>query len=167
MKRILIVGAGQSSPYLIRWLLERAEARDWRVRVADMDVGLARSRIADHPRGEAIAFDVTDPQDRARRFDEADIVVNLLPPHLELPVSWTCVEHGKPEVTASYLDPKVKALDGKARDAGVLILTEMGVDPATQTAGPTNRQRQATPTPESDTSYRTPTHPNVYYAAHK
>ncbi|MEJ2504159.1 MAG: saccharopine dehydrogenase C-terminal domain-containing protein, partial [Gemmatimonadota bacterium] len=129
MKRILVIGAGQSSPFLIRWLLVRAESRDWQVTVGDVDAELAADRVAGHPRGRALRFDVSDPQDRGRRFDEAEIVVNLLPARFELPVAWTGVEHGTPVVTASYLDPRVAALDGEARARGVLILAEMGLDP--------------------------------------
>ena len=129
MKRIFVVGAGQSSPYLIRWLLDRAESRDWQVTVGDVDLGLAESRVAGHPRGRAIFFDVSDPQERGRLFDEAEIVVNLLPPRFELPVAWTGVEHGTPVVTASYMDARVAALDAEARARGVLLLAEMGLDP--------------------------------------
>jgi saccharopine dehydrogenase-like NADP-dependent oxidoreductase len=129
VKRILVVGAGQSSPYLIRWLLERAESRDWQVTVGDVDEGLAASRIQGHPRGRAMFFDVSDPQERGRLFDDAEIVVNLLPPRFELPVAWSGVEHGTPVITASYLDPRVAALDDEARSRGVLILAEMGLDP--------------------------------------
>lgn len=129
MKRILVLGAGQSSPYLIRWLLEQAESADWHVTVADTDEAAARDRIGDHPRGAAIRLDVADPQDRSTRFAAADVVVNLLPPQFELPVAWTCVELRTPMITASYLDPKVAAMDAKARERGVLLLAELGLDP--------------------------------------
>jgi saccharopine dehydrogenase-like NADP-dependent oxidoreductase len=127
--RILILGAGQSSPYLVRWLLDRADGRGWHVTVADARESAAAARVDGHPAATAIRLDVTDPQERARRFDAADVVVNLLPPALEVPVAWTCVEHGVPMVTASYLDPGVAALDARARAAGVLLLAEMGLDP--------------------------------------
>ncbi|MFW5952033.1 MAG: saccharopine dehydrogenase C-terminal domain-containing protein [Gemmatimonadota bacterium] len=129
MSEILVLGAGQSSPYLIQWLLERAGERGWHVTVADTDRAAAAARIDGHPRGSALELDVADPQERGRRFDAADIVVNLLPPRFELPVAFSCVEHDTPMVTASYLDPAVAALDADARKRGVLLLTEMGLDP--------------------------------------
>lgn len=129
VKRILVIGAGQSSPYLIRWLLEHSEARDWRVTVGDVDLELAASRIAGHARGEAIRFDVSDNQARTRRFTEADIVVNLLPPQFEVPVARAGIDHRTPVITASYLDPRVAALNVQAREAGVLVLAELGLDP--------------------------------------
>ena len=130
MKRILVVGAGQSSPYLIRWLLDRAESRRWHVTVADADGAAARARVEDHhPHATAIRLDVTDPQELATRFAAADVVVNLLPPQFELTVAWSCVQHRTPMLTASYLDPKVAALHEDARERGVLLLAELGLDP--------------------------------------
>jgi saccharopine dehydrogenase-like NADP-dependent oxidoreductase len=129
MRRILVLGAGQSSPYLTRWLLDRARARDWHVTVADTDGDAAADRVGRHERGTALRLDVADPEERGRRLDEADVVVNLLPPRFELPVAWSCVEHRTPMVTASYLDPGVAALDADARSAGILLLAEMGLDP--------------------------------------
>ena len=41
MKTILVLGAGQSSPYLIRHLLDRAAQREWRVKVGDREPELA------------------------------------------------------------------------------------------------------------------------------
>ena len=57
MKRILVLGAGQSSPYLIRYLLDGAEGNGWFVTVGDRDIRLAKSRVGDHAWGEAIRLD--------------------------------------------------------------------------------------------------------------
>ena len=38
MKQILVLGAGQSSPYLISYLLRNAEENDWFVSVGDIDL---------------------------------------------------------------------------------------------------------------------------------
>ena len=62
MKQILVLGAGKSTPHLIRYLLDQADAHDWFVTVGDIDVAVARERIEGHPRGNAIAFDVTDTE---------------------------------------------------------------------------------------------------------
>ena len=49
MKTILILGAGKSSFALIDYLLAQAVSNGWRVRVGDMDVNLAASKINNHP----------------------------------------------------------------------------------------------------------------------
>ena len=68
MKKVLVLGAGHSAPYLIYKLLDMSEALDMFVTVGDIDEALARSRIGDHPRGDAIRFDVNDEVHRGERF---------------------------------------------------------------------------------------------------
>jgi saccharopine dehydrogenase-like NADP-dependent oxidoreductase len=60
MKRILVLGAGQSAPYLIRYLLDQADDDGWIVTVGDLDPDVAAARVNGHPRGEAIAIDARD-----------------------------------------------------------------------------------------------------------
>jgi saccharopine dehydrogenase (NADP+, L-glutamate forming)/spermidine synthase len=40
-----------------------------------------------------------------------------------------CVEHGVPMVTTSYVSDEMRALDAEARNRGVLLLNECGLDP--------------------------------------
>lgn len=136
MQEILVLGAGHSSPYLIRHLLDGAAAGDWRVTVADRDPELAARRVAGHPRGRAIAFDAAadagpnpagDPA--GDPIAAADLVVTLMPPALQPAVARRAVAGGTPMISASYADPRLSALDAEARARGVLLLSEMGLDP--------------------------------------
>lgn len=129
MKQVLVLGAGKSAPYLIARLLEFAETDDLRVVVGDIDVAAAAERVGDHPRGEAVSFDVYDSVQRERFVDDADLVVNFLAPSFQSLIAWDCVNRGKPMVSASYRSPELRALDADAVRRGVLILAEMGLDP--------------------------------------
>jgi len=129
VKNILVLGAGKSAPYLIRNLLEQAAERDWFVTVGDVDADLARERVAGHPRGDAIAFDVTDTSLRETRIQKSDVVVNFLSPRFQYLVALDCVKHGAHMVSASYQDPDLLDLDADAHRTGVLLLNEMGLDP--------------------------------------
>ena len=44
-------------------------------------------------------------------------------------VAEVCIAAGKHLVTASYMSPLMESLDHRAKQRGVLILTEMGLDP--------------------------------------
>ena len=44
-------------------------------------------------------------------------------------VAKTCLKHKKHMVTTSYVSPEMQALDQQARDADVLLINELGVDP--------------------------------------
>jgi saccharopine dehydrogenase-like NADP-dependent oxidoreductase len=129
MQSILVLGAGQSSPCLIRYLLDQAEERDWFVTVADRDVALAEQRVAQHPRGIAMASDMTDMQLLGSQIEDADLVVGLMPPRFQPVIARECVRAGKHLVTASYRDESMRELDADARRMGVLLLPEMGLDP--------------------------------------
>ena len=59
----------------------------------------------------------------------ADVVISLVPATLHLPVAESCIQLGTPLVTASYISPGMKALDAKAKTAGVAIMNEVGLDP--------------------------------------
>ncbi|MEM8962419.1 MAG: saccharopine dehydrogenase C-terminal domain-containing protein [Acidobacteriota bacterium] len=129
MKTILILGAGHSTPYLISDLLDFTEEIDARVIVADRDLAAARQRVGEHTRGEAIAFDVTDVDASEAVVANADVVVNLLPPSFQVPIARVCLHHGKSMISASYQARALRELDEDAKRSGVLLLTEMGLDP--------------------------------------
>jgi saccharopine dehydrogenase (NADP+, L-glutamate forming) len=129
MKRILVLGAGASSPYLIHHLLQLAQERDWFVTVGDRDPAAAASRVGGHDRGSAMAFDVNDLELLSSEIERADVVVNLLAPRFQPTIALECVQIGRPMVSASYRDDKIRDFDGDARRKGVLLLTEVGLDP--------------------------------------
>jgi saccharopine dehydrogenase-like NADP-dependent oxidoreductase len=129
MKRIVVLGAGQSSPFLIRYLLGLAAERGWLVTVGDLDPDLAAARLAGHPRGEAIAFDAAEDGRLEALVAEADLVVNLMPPELQLPIARECVHQYTHMVSVSYASPEIRALGDEAGRRGVLLLMEIGLDP--------------------------------------
>jgi saccharopine dehydrogenase (NADP+, L-glutamate forming) len=129
MKKILVLGAGQSAPYLIRYLLDHANDYGWIVTVGDLDPDVAASRVNSHPHGEAIAIDARAKDRLEAIIESADLVVNLLPQALTSLVAHECVRQRRHMISTSYSTPKIKALSSDARQQGVLLLTEMGLDP--------------------------------------
>lgn len=129
MKNVLILGAGQSSPYLISYMLNESEKYDWKVTVADYNYDAAIEKIGNHPNGKAVQFDVNDETLRNKLIEEADVVVNLLAPPFQFLIASDCLKHGKSVISASYENKKVAALNNEAKEKGILILNEMGLDP--------------------------------------
>lgn len=129
MRRILILGAGRSAPFLIKRVLAAAEANDWLVTVADRDLDTARDRVGGHPNGRAIALDASDEQQMASWIGAADVVANVLAPAFQGRVARLCVEAGVHMVSVSYFQKETRELDSWARERGVLLLGEMGLDP--------------------------------------
>ncbi len=129
MKRILVVGAGLSATSLIDYLLSKSEEHDWNVIVGDYDFNLAKQKIKNHPRGTSFHFDVFDVEQRNDAIREADIVVSMLPARMHILLAEDCVIQSVNMITASYVSDEILALDEKAKEKGVLLLNEIGLDP--------------------------------------
>ena len=57
-------------------------------------------------------------------------MVSLLPPPPFHPaVAERCIDQGTHLVTASYVSDEMRALHGRAKASGVILLNEMGLDP--------------------------------------
>ena len=129
MKKILVIGAGRSAVTLIKYLLDNAKVNNWFVRVADFSLELAEEAVHNHDYGKAIFFNVTDKNQRESEIYNADIVISMLPATLHIPVAKDCIQFKTNLVTASYVSEEIAALDEKAKNAGILLLNEIGLDP--------------------------------------
>ncbi len=129
MRTILIIGAGKSTAYLVQYLLQKSEAEQLRIILADKNSAYAEKLINQHPNGRAIAFDVFDKQQREKEIKKADIVVSMLPARFHIEVAKDCLRLSKNMVTASYVSNEMQALHKDAEAKGLLFLNEMGVDP--------------------------------------
>ncbi|MCB2197599.1 MAG: saccharopine dehydrogenase NADP-binding domain-containing protein [Bacteroidetes bacterium] len=129
MKKILILGAGLSSSSLIKYLLDHSTEHNWKVRVGDMSLDIAKKKIDNHENGEALEFNVFNEQQRIEEIKNTDVVISMLPARFHHLVAEKCIEFGKHMVTASYVSPEVKSLDKEAKEKGLLLLNEIGVDP--------------------------------------
>ncbi|PNX63444.1 alpha-aminoadipic semialdehyde synthase-like protein [Trifolium pratense] len=81
------------------------------------------------PNVTGIQLDVTDNANLFKRISQVDVVISLLPPSCHIIVADACIQLKKHLVTASYVDSSMSMLDDKAKDAGITILGEMGLDP--------------------------------------
>lgn len=129
MKRILLFGAGKSATSLIRYLIDECIERDWRLTVAENNLELALSKIGRVPQASAVQLNVTDEAERDALVSAADVVISLLPPSLHYLVALSCLRKDKHLLTASYLDPAIRALESDIRAKRLFFLGEMGLDP--------------------------------------
>jgi len=129
MKQILVIGAGRSSIYLIEYLLNKSTQHDWKITVGDVDIQLAQSKINNHPNGKAIAFDINNAKQREEEILKSDIVISMLPAFMHGDVAKDCVRLGKHMATASYVSETMQELDQEAKNKGIILLNEIGLDP--------------------------------------
>ncbi len=129
MKGILVIGAGKSAFALIRYLLDQGKEKDWYVTVGDKDEAQAKKSIGDHPGGVGKALDVTDPGARREAIGKHDLIISMLPAHMHIEVVKDCIEQQKDVITPSYVSDEILELKEEIREAGILVLNELGVDP--------------------------------------
>ena len=126
MKNVLVLGAGLVARPLVNYLLERPE---FAVVVADVEPARAEKLVAGHPRGRAIPLDIADRGALAAAIGRADLAVSMVPYTFHPIVAELAIELGKHMVTASYAGPAMKAFDARAKEKGVILLNELGLDP--------------------------------------
>jgi len=125
-RRVLILGAGLVSRPIVEFFLNELPSD---VTVASLLPEEANKLIGGHPRGKSLALDVTDENAVAALVEQTDLVVSLVPYAFHVSIARQAIHHRKPMITASYVSPEMRALDGEARAAGIPILNEVGLDP--------------------------------------
>ena len=124
--KVLILGAGLVSRPIVRYLLDHPT---FSVTMASRTVSKAEKIINKHPYGTAIELNVNDDALLEKLVSESDLTVSLLPYTFHVKVANLCIKHKKHLVTTSYVSDDMKALNQKAKDAGIIILNECGLDP--------------------------------------
>ncbi|AQK56126.1 Lysine-ketoglutarate reductase/saccharopine dehydrogenase1 [Zea mays] len=77
----------------------------------------------------ATQLDVADIGSLSDLVSQVEVVISLLPASFHAAIAGVCIELKKHMVTASYVDESMSNLSQAAKDAGVTILCEMGLDP--------------------------------------
>jgi saccharopine dehydrogenase-like NADP-dependent oxidoreductase len=129
MKNILVVGAGRTSSSLINYLVSKSVEKDWQITIADQSLELATSKAKNHPRTKAIQFNIFNEEERADLVAKADIVASLLPETLHIHLVKDCLLNKVHLLTASYVSPQMTTYNEQAKNAGLIFLNEMGLDP--------------------------------------
>jgi saccharopine dehydrogenase (NADP+, L-glutamate forming) len=125
MKKVLVLGAGLVSRPLVRYLLDH----NFHVTIASRTKSKADALIEGHPNGSTAAWLVEDTATLEKMIKNTDLAISLLPATYHVAVANLCVKHKKQMVTTSYVGDPMKALDGPAKQAGVMLLNEIGLDP--------------------------------------
>lgn len=126
MSKVVVFGAGLVTRPLVRYLLDQPEIE---LVVATRTVSKAEKMIDGHPRGTAKTLNVEDLAGIEAEIKNSDVVVSLVPYAYHVTVAKFCIKHKKQMVTTSYVSDEMKALDAEAKEAGVMLLNECGLDP--------------------------------------
>lgn len=126
---IVVFGAGKSATVLIGYLGRVCQEKNWSCTIADKDLQSLKQKISGFPSLSANGLSIENKVERQGLIRTADIVISLLPPGLHFWVAQDCVALQKNLLTASYLDAQIKSLEPAIKEAGLLFIGEMGLDP--------------------------------------
>ena len=128
MRKILIVGAGKSSPYLIKYLLDNSQKQELDLHIVDLTTNhLLKYKKNNKCRVSSI--NLSNEKERDKFISEADLVISMLPAKFHIILARTCIKFKKNLLTASYVSDEMKTLDNEIKNNGLLFLNEMGLDP--------------------------------------
>ena len=128
MRKILIVGAGKSSPYLIKYLLDNSQKEELKLHIVDLSTNHLL-KYQKNNRCRVSSINLSNEEERDKFISEVDLVISMLPAKFHIILAKTCIKFKKNLLTASYVSDEMKTLDNEIKNNGLLFLNEMGLDP--------------------------------------
>lgn len=89
----------------------------------------AQKLAAGFPRANAISLDVSSTADLDKHVSAHDVVISLVPYIYHADVIKSAIKSKTQVVTTSYVSDAIRSLDAAAKEAGITVLNEVGVDP--------------------------------------
>jgi spermidine synthase len=89
----------------------------------------ARALTKGLPRTKAICLDVSSVEQLDLQTKSHNLVISLVPYIYHPAVIRSAIKNKIDVVTTSYVSPAIKDLDSAAKEAGITVLNEVGVDP--------------------------------------
>ncbi|WP_299127487.1 saccharopine dehydrogenase C-terminal domain-containing protein [uncultured Winogradskyella sp.] len=129
MRKILIIGAGKSSSYLIKYLLDKVNSENLEVTIADLNIKNAEKLVGENSKAKIIHLDVFDSESRRNAVMGADLVISMLPARFHIEVAKDCITYKKHMVTASYVSKEMQELNEDVKANNLVFMNEIGVDP--------------------------------------
>ena len=124
-KKVLLLGSGYVTKPCVQVLTEAGVD----MTVACRTLKDAESLAAQFSNTRAISLDASDPKALDEAISKVDLVISLIPYTLHANVCQSAIRNKKNVVTTSYRNPQMMELDAQAKEAGVTILNEIGLDP--------------------------------------
>ena len=128
MRKILIVGAGKSSPYLIKYLLDKSQEEELLIHITDLDTNHIK-KYQKYENCTVSPINISSEKEREEFISESDLVISMLPARLHIILAKSCLKLKRNLLTASYVSEEMKTLTDDIKNSELLFLNEMGLDP--------------------------------------
>ncbi|KAL9104961.1 MAG: hypothetical protein Q9163_000133 [Psora crenata] len=123
--RVLMLGSG----FVTRPTLDILSDAGIEVTVACRNLESAKKLSEGVKFARAISLDVTDSKALDAAVAEHNLIISLIPYTFHTTVIKSAIRNKKNVVTTSYISPAMLELEQQARDAGITVLNEIGLDP--------------------------------------
>ncbi|KII84993.1 hypothetical protein PLICRDRAFT_116968 [Plicaturopsis crispa FD-325 SS-3] len=97
--------------------------------IASRTLENAQALGADLPNTSAVSLDVNDTAALDAAIAAVDLVISLIPYTFHAAVIKSAIKSKTNVVTTSYVSPAMRELDAAAKEAGIIVLNEVGLDP--------------------------------------
>ena len=121
-RKILVLGAGKSTSYLLDYFLEKSHSENLRLTIGDINPNAINSKISSHANCDVVALDIFNDEVRMKLIESSSIVVSMLPARLHIKVAKDCIIHKKNLITASYVSDEIMLLDKEVKENGLVFL---------------------------------------------
>ncbi|CAG8593650.1 6280_t:CDS:10 [Cetraspora pellucida] len=125
-RKILLIGSGFVARPTVEYILRRPENH---LTIACRRISHAETLSRSFPRATSISLDVANEKALDAAVSEHDLVISLIPYTFHPLVIKSAIKFKKNMVTTSYVSPQMKAFDAEAKENGITILNEIGLDP--------------------------------------
>ncbi|KAH7198719.1 saccharopine dehydrogenase [Fusarium flagelliforme] len=124
-KNILILGSGMVAKPCVDFLL-RSPTNN--LTIACRTLSTAQQVAAGRARTNPITLDVSSPE-LDRSIADHDVVISLVPFTYHASVVRSAIRGKTNVVTTSYVSSEIRSLEQEAKQAGITVLNEVGMDP--------------------------------------
>ncbi|KAJ4367006.1 saccharopine dehydrogenase (NADP+, L-glutamate-forming) [Neocucurbitaria cava] len=124
-KSALLLGAG----FVTRPTVDVLAKSGVKVTVACRTLEKAQALVKGIPNTQPISLDVDNAEALDAEVAKVDVVISLIPYTYHATVIKSAIRKKKNVVTTSYVSPAMMELDAAAKEAGITVFNEIGVDP--------------------------------------
>ncbi|CAO2649565.1 Nn.00g069500.m01.CDS01 [Neocucurbitaria sp. VM-36] len=124
-KSALLLGAG----FVTRPTVDVLAKSGVKVTVACRTLEKAQALAKGIPNTQSISLDVNNDEALDAEVAKVDVVISLIPYTYHATVIKSAIRKKKDVVTTSYVSPAMMELDAAAKEAGITVFNEIGVDP--------------------------------------
>ncbi|KAI9891300.1 MAG: Saccharopine dehydrogenase [NADP(+), L-glutamate-forming] [Vezdaea aestivalis] len=124
-KKVLMLGAG----FVTKPTLDLLAKDGVEVTVACRTLESAKQLSAGINGAHPISLDVSNSEALDAEVAKVDLVISLIPYTFHALVIRSAIRNKKNVVTTSYVSPAMMELDAEAKEAGITVMNEIGLDP--------------------------------------